>query len=79
MSSLVALRDDDHERVGGGFGDVVEGADCGRGERGGRPACSRSTGIDADKRRGTDPDTASPSIAGSTSTQRRTTCENWGY
>ena len=67
MTPLVALRDGDHGRVGGGFG---------VGERGGRAACSRSIGIDADKRRGTDPDTASPSIAGSTSTQRRTTCEH---
>ena len=75
MSPLVALREDDHERVGGGLGDV-ERADCGRGERGGRAACLCSTGIDADKPRGTDPDIASPSIARSTSTPRRTTCEN---
>ena len=74
MSPLVALREDDHERVGGGFGDV-ERADCGRGERGGK-ACLRSTGIDADKPRGTDPNTAPPSIARSTSTPRRTSCEN---
>ena len=76
MSPLVALRDDDHECVGGGFGDVVEGADCGSGERAGSAACSRSIGIDADKPRGTDPNIAPPSIARSTSTPRRTTCEN---